>query len=100
MMDARRHPRLTCHLPARAEAGHHQVAGVCRNLSAKGMLLRGPLLPVGESVAVRVALPAGPELEVGGEVRYHASFDGEPAMGILFTHMPAPHLAALLAFIG
>lgn len=82
-LPVRRHPRVRCSLPARAELCGHRVRGECRDLSECGMLFLGPLMLVGERVAVSLGLPDG-EARVRGSVRYHhAALEGH-ACGILF----------------
>ena len=94
----RHHRRVPCGAPAKAEGPRGPMRGVCRSLSAMGMLFVGPIMPVGQSLHLIVDLPEG-TFQADGEVRYHAASDDGKGMGIRFTRLAQEDLTRIQTFI-
>jgi uncharacterized protein (TIGR02266 family) len=109
--------------PVRSSRGHHRVTrrvtvclgvgfesdamaftGVTADISEGGMFVATHSLPpIGSEIALRFALPAGPELQTRAIVRWlrdsHETDTAPPGMGVQFSALAEHDLALIRDFI-
>lgn len=93
-------PRVPCGAKGRLEASTGPIKGVFRDLSRGGsFFLSNKLLPVGQTVELRIDLPGIAPVKAVGEVRYHYRYLEGEGMGIRFVRLGGDDLEHITQFV-
>jgi c-di-GMP-binding flagellar brake protein YcgR len=96
----RRNPRVSCGANGRLEGPTGPIRGVVRDISRGGsFFLANRLLPVGNTVEMRIDLPGVAPIKATGEIRYHHRYKEGDGMGIRFVRLSGEDLEAITQFV-